>query len=162
MIRVSILATIIGLTLTACGGSGAGGATPEAAFENLKNAVINKDYAAVYDSMAPSRKQQREDQWNKQMEGPQGKKLLERMSEKLGVPADEIKNMSSREFFIKMMSKMSEDPSVVEEIKKMQESSIVETKIDGNHAQLRIKFGGRVNTMKFIKVDGVWYLDEKL
>ena len=156
MTRFPAAMLVLALTLSACGGGA--GATPKSTFEASKNAVANKDWSALFDLIAPSARKKMEKEFEDQkklMDNPESMeaKMLMGM---LGISAEEMKNMTMRDMFVKMMTtatKMNSD-----EVARMKTAKIVETRIDGDKATMKVKMGDREKTITLVREDGKWYM----
>jgi hypothetical protein len=136
---------VLGVMFGACGGGGA--STPEAAFESLKSAALNKDGGALYDMMAPSEVARAEKEWE------DAKNSADRstgMAQMLGVSVEELKAMSFRDMFVRMADKQESTEEISLEL--------VETTVDGDKATLKIKSTKGVDSVSLVKEDGKWYL----
>lgn len=160
MLRTCVGVVALAILFAACGGGSGGGSTPEATFETMKKAVTNKDWNGFFDCVAPSALEEQEKEFNEGIgkEGPEGDMARAMMAGMLGKEPDELKGMNFRDFMVAMMDKAVEmDPDGFAQVK---DAVIVESKIDGDKAVLKVKTGDDTDDMEMMKVDGKWYLTE--
>ena len=140
---------VLGILLAACGGGGPGG-TPQETFDAMKSAMESEDWGTIFDIMSPDRRKELENE----LKGDE-----EDVGAMIGKSAEDVKSMSVREVFVEVMAKFVEmDRSKIDQAKK---AEFVEEKIDGDHATVKIKVGDDEDTVRMVKVDGKWYLDEE-
>ncbi len=151
MIRSVAGVAVLALIFSACGGGTEPGSTPEDTFHAVKKAFADQDWAGIVELMPPSKIAKAEADFKKQMSGP----FAEGMAGVLGQDVEEVRKMDYKEFTAAMLAKMVEKSP--EEFASMQDSVIVETKIDGDKATMKVKSGDEEQTIEFLKENGLWY-----
>ena len=124
-------------------------ATPEAAFERLRTAMAAADWESLWGQFAPARRQR----FGKyHLEG------AEEIAEKHGFNLSEVRRTTTRDLFVAIL----EVTAAVgpEERARIAGAEFLGEKIDGDRATVRIRVEGREERLRFVKADGVWYVDE--
>lgn len=142
---------VLALTLSACGGGGAG-KTPEATFEKLQSALKSKDWGATFDLVAPSQHAKQE----KEFEDGKGKPSSAMIAMMVGIEAEELKKMSYREFSLKLAEKMAEKKP--EQFQKLADAKFVDAKVEGGNATVNLEVDGKMVAFPMVREDGRWYM----
>lgn len=144
MVRIGVGVLGLAILFAACGGGG-GAATPQAAFEKFQASIEAKNWGAIYDMASAS--------VIEQVEESKGEDMVAAI---LGMEPDEVKAMSTKDFFCKMMDKMMEmEP---DELENMKGATIKEVKEEGDKATVFFKGTKKDDKMDFVKVEGKWLL----
>ena len=168
--RIAVPLFLASLLLVACGGSGSEdesqkakaptdpGLTPYHCFEAFKAAVGNQDWAAIWDLTSPERRKKTEAGWK---EGGELRRDAAEVATDLGKSLDEVNAMSAKEVFVAMLAKMHEmNP---EEVGRMKSAVYArDEELSPSRCKVYFKRGDEERGMKFVRVDGKWYLDESI
>jgi hypothetical protein len=140
------------------------GHTPEQLFQQVKTAVGTKDWAAVYDCLAPSERKKMEAEWEQQkktLDAPEGQMMLAVFGPMLGVTDKEkIKKMTFKQIFIAMLKKAGElsEGKMDDDLAAFQKASLASAKIEGGRCILKVKGEKKDVDMPAVKEEGRWYL----
>jgi len=126
--------------------------------------VAAKDWAAVYECVAPSERKKGEAEWDKQkksLDTPDGQAAMMLLGPMLGVTdKEQIKKMSCKQFFVAMLKKVSEmaGGKIDDQLAAFQKATIVSKKVEGNRCTLKIKSEGKEEDANLVKEEDRWYL----
>ena len=150
MYRVSVLVVAVAALAVACGGGAGAGTTPEATFKAAQKAAGGGDWGAFWDLLAEEGQKEFENDFES------AKRDADEAAEALGVSVDELKAMELRDFFIAFMEMMEKEGEG--DIKMFAEAEIVETKEEGDKAEVIWKNGDEGDNTRLKKVDGKWLI----
>jgi hypothetical protein len=158
MLRMVGRTVLLGVLLCSCGQAVGRADTPEALFETVRNAAINKDWNAMIDCIQPAQVQQMEKQFESQKkEWAKDEIALNGAAYGLGVKPDELMKMTPREMLIAQTKKgMAETAD--KDIQEAKESKIIgKEEIDANTCRLKVQTPSRTEFFKTVKENGRWY-----
>ena len=125
---------------------GCGSKSPEKAYKNIATDVAAGNWDKVYDAFS-AKSQGQLDMSLKMMAG-----LAAAFSEEDDKAAERIENMSGKELFVAMVSEKESDASPVSV------GDIVDSRIDGEQATLRVRNGDDESEVQMVKENGAWKL----
>jgi hypothetical protein len=159
---------LLALFFAACGGEGAPasstegapevtaqgnvpGATPEASFTALQRAFAAKDWSAIIDFMPPSSVAAQEAKHKENLSGPLG----ELMAARLELEPEAVNAMSFKDYTAAVFGQSMEmNPKKMNSILN---STIIDTKIEGDRATIKVNTGEKEQDASFQLEDGLWY-----
>jgi len=154
MMRMVALTVLVGVLLCSCGQAIGQADTPEALYEAMRKAMINKDWNAMIDCVQPSIIQQGEKQAEIQKkELAKNEVALKQTADFFGVKPEEFMKMTYREIVIAQMKKSTTD----KDIQEAKDSKILGKEIDGNTCRFKVQTGERIDFFKVVKEGNRWY-----
>jgi hypothetical protein len=141
--------------------------TPKAAFEKMKAAMLGRDFGAVWAMLSKGQKEKMAKNFVPMRKGlrdlakaPEAarKEAAKQIGKQFGMTLDELLAADDRTLFVKSGEVAAKtDPKAMDEAAK---AEYVGTETEGDKAKVKFKSDGKERTMRFVKEDGVWKVDD--
>jgi hypothetical protein len=158
------VAILVPLVLAGCGGGGS--ASPKAAFESVKQALVEKDFKTLW-ALLSADSQQLIDEDAKlireaaaKAEGPADTALAEQ-ARLIDMKLSELKTVDGEGLFIATlkMATAVEEKNYWDKLSHMELVSIDEKEIEQNRVEVKVKVGEAEQTLPFVKEGADWKLN---
>jgi hypothetical protein len=149
-------------------GENKGPQTPQACFEAVRKATVEKDGKALWALLGPAPRKQMDEQVAQikqmvQFAGDAEKAMLGEQLKELGLTIDDVANLTGEQFFTKVFSTKIPDHVIIEAKNSRYESETIEGEAteDGAKAVVKIKVtqedgSEKDDDMKFVRDGGSW------
>lgn len=132
------------------------GDTPEETFQQLVQAVRERDWDAIYDLSAPSEHAEMSRQIDRMRKDAAG---LARLVKLLGTDEAAVRRMDTRKVLITLMARMAEanQEAFERDLGKLRDAKVTGKDEDAEACTLRIHAAGRADEIDLVKEGGHWY-----